>query len=95
MTTFIEFLQLRDPELFAEASKSGLGAKLLKVAKNMPYTTTALAGAAGLLGTTHAFEKMKGVDEHPKTTKIEKELLPPLKKSKAKIVDTIEDSGRA
>jgi hypothetical protein len=44
MTTFIEFLQIRDPELFAEASKEGLGSRLLKLAKKMPYTTTALAG---------------------------------------------------
>lgn len=95
MTTFIEFLQIRDPELFAEASKEGLGSRLLKLAKKMPYTTTALAGTAGLLGGTHAYEKSVGSDEHPKAAKVEKELLPPLKKSKAKIVDTIEDSGRA
>jgi len=95
MTTFIEFLEIRDPELFAEASKSGLGSKLLKLAKNMPYTTTALAGAAGLMGTTHAYEKMKGSDEHPKTTKVEKEVLPPLKKLKSKVIGTVDDTGRA
>ena len=93
MLTFEQFLEKNYPDLFAEAKKEGLGGKLLKIAKKMPYTTGALLGSAAFLAGTNEYEKSK--EAHDKPPIVTKEKLPPLKPTKSKVVATIEDAGTA
>lgn len=93
MITFNEYLEVNHPEFYEEAKKTGLLGKILHVAKNMPMTGAALvAGATGVGLSQHAAKKAEIEYHEPKPTHA-KEMLPPLKPLKSKIVGKIEDAG--
>lgn len=98
MLTFIEFLEENHNEFFNENKKKGLFGRVLHVAKNMPMTVAALGlSAAGLAG-VDSYERFVGDGIHSEIEKPPEKLkpgLPPLKKSKNKVVGKIEDAGMA